>query len=88
MQFYFIEKKAKNVSCDFYDEVLKITACKKIWRGIDRCRHGSLCSIIYTAIRITRDNRRWILIGDDRNLSSRRRGLMRFKNSFFPYLKK
>ena len=21
MQFYFIEKKAKNVSCDFYDEV-------------------------------------------------------------------
>ena len=30
MQFYFIEKKAKNVSCDFYDEVLKITACKKI----------------------------------------------------------
>ena len=30
MQFYFTEKKAKNVSCDFYDEVLKITACKKI----------------------------------------------------------
>ena len=30
MQFYFIEKKAKNVSCDFYDEVLKITACQKI----------------------------------------------------------
>ena len=42
----------------------------------------------YTAIRSTRDNRRWILIGDDRNLSSRRQGLMRFKKSFFPYLKK
>ena len=24
MQFYFIEKKAKNVSCDFYDEVLRL----------------------------------------------------------------
>ena len=23
MQFYFIEKKAKNILCDFYDEVLK-----------------------------------------------------------------
>ena len=30
MQFFFMEKKAKNVSCDFYDEVLKITLCKKI----------------------------------------------------------
>ena len=29
MQFYFIEKKAKNVSCHFYDEVLKITAVRR-----------------------------------------------------------
>ena len=29
MQFYFIEKKAKNVSCDFYDEVLKSTHVRR-----------------------------------------------------------
>ena len=38
----------------------------------------------HTAIHIkfTRDNWLWILIGDDRNLSMHRQGLMRFKNSF------
>ena len=36
----------------------------------------------HTAIHIWRNNWRWILIRDDRNLSMHRRGLMRFKNSF------
>ena len=36
----------------------------------------------HTAIHTTCDNWRWILIGDDRNLSVHRQVLMRFKNSF------
>ena len=36
----------------------------------------------HTAIRIARDNWRWILMRGDRNLSMHHQGLMRFKNKF------
>ena len=50
--------------------------------------HVSFVQLKYhTAIHITHDNWRWVLIRDDRNLSVHRRGLMRF-NFFFFHLKK